>query len=241
MKYFECTKENMEALIKRRDEELAQAEYTGINALDEIFGYLIPGSTYMICAGTGVGKSSFLLATAKKIALKKKVLYVTIEQNDIQLADVLPKDNSNFGFCEMEIWNEWTEIEKRNQEKHYDYVIFDYLGADCVEEWDELINKSGELASMALKNHWIVITACQAKPEITDEYNKDPSSLKLFSPMYIAYSKGMAAKIAGGIYLIKTQDNIFHLYDFKNRYGPRNYTSYTLSNLDLEKKEFMEG
>lgn len=240
MKYFECTQENIKALIKRRDEKLAQSEYTGIKALDEIFGYLIPGSTYMICAGTGVGKSSFLLATAKKIALNKKVLYVTIEQNDEQLADVLPKNNSNLGFYEMEVWNEWKDIEILNQEKNYDYIIFDYLGADCVEEWDELINKSGELANMAKKNNWIIITACQAKPEIIEEFKNDQFSLKLFTPMYIAYSKGMAAKIAGGVYLIKQKDSIFYLYNFKNRYRPLNIMPYTLTNLNLEKKEFME-
>ena len=131
---------------------MATAEYTGIKAIDDIFGYLVAGSTYMISATTGVGKSSFLLATAKKLAEKKKVLYITIEQSMDQLSQVIDA-NTNLDYYEMESWKDWKEVIEINNKKHYDYVIFDYLGADCVADWDELINKSGELATMAKANN----------------------------------------------------------------------------------------
>lgn len=59
--------------------------------------------------------------------------------------------------------------------------------------------------------------------------------------MYIAYSKGMAAKIAGGVYLIKNSENSFYLYNFKNRYSPISNVPYAVNNLNLEKKIFEEG
>lgn len=59
--------------------------------------------------------------------------------------------------------------------------------------------------------------------------------------MYIAYSKGMAAKIAGGVYLIKDSENSFYLYNFKNRYSPIRNIPYAINNLNLEKKIFEEG
>lgn len=58
--------------------------------------------------------------------------------------------------------------------------------------------------------------------------------------MYIAYSKGMAAKIAGGVYLIKDSENNFYLYNFKNRYNQISNTPYAVNNLNLEKKIFEE-
>lgn len=237
--YVEGSEENIAALKKSHDDRMATAEYTGIKAIDDIFGYLVVGSTYMISATTGVGKSSFLLATAKKLAEKKKVLYITIEQSMDQLSQVI-NANINLDYYEMESWKDWKEIIKINDNKHYDYVIFDYLGADCVEDWDELINKSGELATMAKNNNWIIFTACQAKPELTQQFNDNKSSLKLFTSMYIAYSKGMAAKIAGGVYLIKDSDNTFYLYNFKNRYSPISNVPYIVNNLNLEKKIFEE-
>lgn len=237
--YVEGSEENIAALKKSHDDRMATAEYTGIKAIDDIFGYLVVGSTYMISATTGVGKSSFLLATAKKLAEKKKVLYITIEQSMDQLSQVI-NANINLDYYEMESWKDWKEIIKINDNKHYDYVIFDYLGADCVEDWDELINKSGELATMAKNNNWIIFTACQAKPELTQQFNDNKSSLKLFTSMYIAYSKGMAAKIAGGVYLIKNSENNFYLYNFKNRYNPLSNVPYAVNNLNLEKKIFEE-
>ena len=151
-RYLEGSEENIAALKKAHNDRMATAEYTGIKAIDDIFGYLVVGSTYMISATTGVGKSSFLLATAKKLAEKKKVLYITIEQSMDQLSQVIDA-NTNLDYYEMESWKDWTEVVDINNDKHYDYVIFDYLGADCVEDWDELINKSGELATMAKDNN----------------------------------------------------------------------------------------
>lgn len=151
-RYFEGNEENITALKKSHDDRMATAEYTGIKAIDDIFGYLVVGSTYMISATTGVGKSSFLLATAKKLAEKKKVMYITIEQSMDQLSQVIDA-NVNLDYYEMESWKDWKEVIEINNNKHYDYIIFDYLGADCVEDWDELINKSGELATMAKANN----------------------------------------------------------------------------------------
>ena len=238
-RYFEGNEENITALKKSHDDRMATAEYTGIKAIDDIFGYLVVGSTYMISATTGVGKSSFLLATAKKLAEKKKVLYITIEQSMDQLSQVIDA-NTNLDYYEMEYWKDWKEVVEINNNKHYDYVVFDYLGADCVEDWDELINKSGELAAMAKANNWIIFTACQAKPELTQQFKEDRFNLKLFTSMYIAYSKGMAAKIAGGVYLIKNSENTFYLYNFKNRYSPISNVPYAVNNLNLEKKIFEE-
>lgn len=79
-------------------------------------------------------------------------MYITIEQSMDQLSQVIDA-NVNLDYYEMESWKDWKEVIEINNNKHYDYIIFDYLGADCVEDWDELINKSGELATMAKANN----------------------------------------------------------------------------------------
>ena len=43
---------------------------TGILGIDNAFGFLVKGSIYAVASATGVGKTTFLLATAKEMANK---------------------------------------------------------------------------------------------------------------------------------------------------------------------------
>ena len=68
-------KETLESRKKAIEEFRKLKTITGIDAIDSIFdGGVYKGSLYCITACRGVGKTTFLLATAKKLSQTMKVL-----------------------------------------------------------------------------------------------------------------------------------------------------------------------
>lgn len=73
-------------LLKDVQTEATDRLLTGINGLDEVLGGgLVPGAVVLLAGDPGIGKSTLLLQTAKQIACKNKVLYVTAEESAAQI------------------------------------------------------------------------------------------------------------------------------------------------------------
>ena len=105
-------------------------------------------------------------------------------------------------------------------------------------EWDKLIDFAAGLSKIAIKYNIPVFTACQAIPELTNEVRCNPNSNNLFGLNYIAYSQGIANKVAGGIYIVNIEGKL-SAYNFKCRYNIKPNISYEL-NLDFKTKEWIE-
>lgn len=238
---FVCSKDNIEErknLIKNWENK---AFKTGIKGLDEAFGgNLYTGSLWLICAGTGVGKTTALLATAKKMVREgKKVAYITIEMSYIQILKFCQDSLDGLYIYEMESMADWKEFEKECEKIKFDAVFYDYLGAQGdLGEWDKMIDFSAGLAKIAIQYDIPVFTACQATIELTDEARRNPNSSNLFGLNYIAYSKGMANKVAGGIYIVNDGSNLF-AYNFKCRYNIKPTDRYELK-LNFKTKEWSD-
>ena len=75
-------KETLESRKKAIEEFRKLKTITGIDAIDSIFdGGVYKGSLYCITACRGVGKTTFLLAAAKKLSQTMKVPYVWYAQD----------------------------------------------------------------------------------------------------------------------------------------------------------------
>ena len=241
MDKFFCKKDNIEErknLIKNWENK---AFKTGIKGLDEAFGgNLYTGSLWLICAGTGVGKTTALLATAKKMVREgKKVAYISIEMSLVQILKFCPDDLNGLYLYEMESMAQWKEFEKECEEKRFDAVFYDYLGSQGdLGEWDKLIDFSARLSKIAIKYDIPVFTACQATVELTSEVRRNPNSTNLFGLSYIAYSKGIANKVAGGIYIVNDGNSLW-AYNFKCRYNTKPTDRYELK-LNFKTKEWLD-
>ena len=202
---------------------------TGIPGIDRAFGFLVKGSIYAVASATGIGKTTFLLATAKEMANKGyKVLYLSIEMNVEQLIPYLPEVQPNLDVAEFD-GKSWSELDG----SEYDIICYDYIGAN-LNDWDELIIEADNLAEYAKKHNIIIFTALQAKPEIAEESKEEV----LHTNVYVAFSKGMINKVAGAAYLVKRKQHLY-LYVMKNRYGPLNWDPIEMSDLDYATKSWL--
>ena len=229
---FWLTSESLEERNLLVEEFKSKRTTTGINAIDLVFTNLYQGSVYGVCAATGVGKTTFLLATAKKMAEQgKRVLYLSIEMSIMQILNycentIIPT------LCVCEFDNQWDEVEEFVKANSIDIICYDYIGAR-LNNWDDLIKEADNLATFAKDNNIIVFTALQASQEI----NKvDTSDETLYTPMYVSFSKGMINKFAGCAYILKNS-----LYCMKNRYENIIHNPVPLQELDYEKKEWKNG
>ena len=214
---------------------------TGVPKIDLVFNGMRRGCLYSICAGTGVGKSTILLATAKSMARQgKKVLYLSIEMSIEMMAQYCLDDEPNLTICEFNDTSEdWQGL--RLIVEDYDIICYDYLGA-ILEDWNQLIIKTDALANTARTWNITILTANQMN---TAEFSKDEANPKLnvedslHTTQYIAYAKGMATKLSGGAYLVRRGTNLY-LYAFKNRYGVLTKEPQLIDTLDYKKKEWKE-
>ena len=202
---------------------------TGISGIDNAFGFLVKGSIYAVASATGVGKTTFLLATAKEMANKGyKVLYLSIEMNVEQLIPYLPEIQPNLTVQEFD-GTSWDKLDG----SEYDIICYDYIGAN-LNDWDELIIEADNLAEYAKKHNIVIFTALQARPEIAEETKEE----NLHTNVYVAFSKGMINKVAGAAYLVKRKQHLY-LYVMKNRYRPVNWDPIEMSDLDYATKSWL--
>lgn len=217
---FQSSKaEEYKALIEERKKNVIHLSNPD---LEEAFGGtgLRKGSIYLVAAGTGVGKTSFLIATAKQLIEQgKKVAYISVEMAAEDLLEYLLGYDIFVYEWESDKDN-WKEFEDVMQKRNFDIVLYDYIGAEGnIGEWDKLVDFTTGLTHLAITYNIPVLTACQATAEIRKTNLNDPL---LTTTNFISFSKNIANKIASGIYIVpSTISNQFFLINFKNRYGIR--------------------
>ena len=140
--------------LEERNEMMKDMEkrklLTGIRSIDKTFRFLMKGSVYGVCAPTGIGKTTFLFATAKKMAADgKTVLYLSIEMSIMQLLPFCPEDEPNLTIEEFD--GQWDLLAAEITVEGYDVICYDYIGAK-IDSWDELISEADKVAEFAKKN-----------------------------------------------------------------------------------------
>lgn len=230
------TADTLEERMKRIEEFGNRAVKTNITALNDVFGTLYRGSLYSICACRGTGKSTFLLASAKKMAETGKVIYITIEQSYEQLGSYLPKVSENLVIVMIDSDAQLQEVYKLIEEIQPEAVFFDYLGA-LLTTWDDLTREAHIWAEMAKKLGILIFTANQADDKLHEEWLRDPKSISLNTGMYVSFSKHMIDKVAGAAYLVN-MNNQTNMYCFKNRYNPLRIGGVNITGLDYKNKEW---
>ena len=217
---FQSSKaEEYKALIEERKRNVIHLSNPD---LEEAFGGtgLRKGSIYLVAASTGIGKTSFLIATAKQLIEQgKKVAYISVEMAAEDLLEYLLGYDIFVYEWESDKDN-WKEFEDIMEKRNFDIVLYDYIGAEGnIGEWDKLVDFTTGLTHLAITYNIPVLTACQATVEIKKVKNNDPL---LTTTNFISFSKNIANKIASGIYIVPSNtSNQFYLYNFKNRYGIR--------------------
>ena len=212
---------------------------SNIDVIDKAFDGLYKGSLYAVCAARGVGKSTFLLASAKKTSdAGIKTLYLTVEQSYAQLNPYLPKVSE---FLDIYEFNgeakEWVQIKEIIKEYGFEYVYFDYIGANLTT-WDDLVREANMLAEIAKELGIIIFTGCQADDGLLEEFLNNPKSAKLNTGCFVSFAKHMMDKVAGGAYLVRPNDNDTYMYVFKSRYGALERTQFRVDGLDYSTKSW---
>ena len=223
--------------LEERNEMMKDMEkrklLTGIRSIDKTFRFLMKGSVYGVCAPTGIGKTTFLFATAKKMAADgKKVLYLSIEMSIMQLLPFCPEDEPNLTIEEFD--GQWDLLAAEITVEGYDVICYDYIGAK-IDSWDELISEADKVAEFAKKNDLIVFTALQASPALLECSDEQ----MLYTNYYVAFSRGMINKFAGAAYIINDK-NKNSLYCMKNRYAEQIRQPIVMEDLDYKNKAWVD-
>lgn len=226
------TKEYFEANELKWNEFQTYKIQTPIQFLDIAFPEMYLGDLYMISAPTGIGKTTFLLATAKRFCEKTKILYATTEESDISIIhkylNPWKECYSNFHLIESDDWKTIVEYAK---EYDIHYIFYDYLGSTGDIEWKEMKNDTVDLARYAKDNKWLLFVAAQADEKLKDK-NADRHSVG-----YISFSHHTADKAAGGLYLCPENGRI-NAYVFKYRHTAWQKKPIPVPDLDYHYKEW---
>lgn len=211
---FKRDREELQELKKQRGDSY----YTsGWRLWDEWFGGFQKGTLQLICAPTGGGKTTVLIALAKKAErLGYKVLYIGVEQDPLAIDDFLSNADIDF------VWKNECTLQECIGDDSYDLVIYDYLGAESgantsAQEWQVFRDQANYLSNFAIANNICILTAAQADHKIKDK-NLTIEDIPN-SPAFVSFSKHIVDKISAGIYIIP-QGTETHAVMMKNRYKP---------------------
>lgn len=251
MEFKVCDKQNFDIAQAEIGDLINQAIPTGITFIDDQAHGILRGRITLFCSPTGHGKSTALMALAKRMAEKgENVLYITIEQELNEMMVRLGKPYDHIVITRMtckDVEKQWQEIKNVVKELHISVICYDYVGATGVSDnaVADLVNEMNSLSDYAIDTKCAIITACQANPEIFEviypsNKNKETNITLLFTNKYIAFSKHLADKIALGFYLIKDKDdkNFVKVYCFKNRCFEHKCIAHNKVFLDYQRVEF---
>lgn len=221
-------------LLKDMKEQLGtQTIKSDIAIWDEWFGGFQKGCLQIVCAATGHGKTTFLIAMAKQaVEAGLKVLYIGSEQPAMILQEVMEGYDIDFvlkdGYC----------MEECIGEEKYDLIIYDYLGAESgangkAQEWQVFRDDADFLSNLAVRTNSCILVGCQG----TDDLNNIKSFDEVKGSKYVAFAKQIMNKVSSGAYLIR-KDNVPYLKMIKNRYGEFKPETMKLLGLDYKTKKF---
>jgi DNA repair protein RadA/Sms len=130
---------------------------TGITELDRVLGGgFIASSVFLLCGEPGVGKSTFLLTVISSLCERVKVVYISTEENDIQVKNRLCRIKNK-----KEDWlfvkeNSFEEIQSIIEETKPELLIIDSLQNITFDSQEEL---SSSIARLRYYMHTLVETA----------------------------------------------------------------------------------
>jgi uncharacterized protein YlaN (UPF0358 family) len=218
MEIIQLTQENYKKLELAWDERETHKIECPIEKIRKMFPDIYLGTLFMMFAPTGVGKSSFLMATAKEFAKETKVIYISTEESKIDMYMHFPQnDNITIAYCETQ-QQVLDTIEYAGQNDIH-YVFYDYIGSTGDFDWTALKDEADKILQKAIKYEMLVMSAGQAKNELYEDM-LNPDELKIYTPHYISYSKNIATKCAYAMYLCMDKNaNVLKMWAFKNRHG----------------------
>lgn len=207
----------IEELVKTREASFIK---TGVYWWDSSFNGLQRGAIQLVAAPTGRGKTSFLLAMARKLIDQGlKVIYVGTEQTVEDMYLSVGPLNLYYTLLPYGTFIN-TEMVDYFKEKKFDVVIYDYLGGNgninpALSDWRDLMEQVALLDAFAKENQVAILTAIQADDSINLIGAKDVPD----TGQYISFSKHILDKVTVACYLIKEGESLAYLKCIKNRYG----------------------
>ena len=221
-------------LLEKMRKEMGMQVFPSDNAIwDDWFGGFQKGCLQIICAATGHGKTTFLIAMAKNaVNANLKVLYIGSEQPAMILQEVMEGYDIDF------VLKDGSSMEECIGEDKYDLIIYDYLGAESgangkAQEWQVFRDDADYLSNLALRTNSCILVGCQG----TDDLNnvKDFSEIK--GSKYVAFAKQIMNKVSSGAYLNRKESKSY-LKMIKNRYGEFKPETMQLIGLNYATKKF---
>ena len=208
---------------------------TGWTLWDKWFGGFQKGGLQFIAAPTGQGKTTLLLALAKRAVRQGyKVLYIGTEQPIVKLFEAIgPVD---MDACRKESGDRFEDI---IGDREYDVIIYDYLGAETAayqdaQEWQIYRDQANWLSDYAIKNQVCILTAGQADTSILEKPLE-----ALHSAKFVSFAKHIIDKVSSAVYIVRIQGKVY-MSMIKNRYFSFVEDTPEIC-IDYARKEVMEA
>lgn len=232
MKDWDIAQEKLKSLGERKLP-------TGWSVWDDWFGGFVKGTLQLVAAPTGHGKTTFLLAMAKKAVRQGyKVLYIGTEQPaEIIIARL--GEPLDIDVC-YKVSND--TLSDCIGDDTYDIIIYDYLGAEASaivgkEEWRVLRDQADELSNYAIERNTCILTAAQADVgALAMKPGSSPNDCIPNNGSAVSFAKHIVDKISAGAYLVKLYEGCVAMKVMKNRYG-KSDDNVRLIRLDYENTE----
>lgn len=252
LEFLQCDKEHLDKAIEEVGDIKKQAVPTKVEFIDSQCYGLLRSRIILLCAPSGHGKSTVMVALAKSVASDtNKVLYITVEQEPNEMLVRVGTPNANMYITRIkstaDIKCQWDDIKDYVKKNNISFIFYDYIGATGISDnaVSEMVNEMNSLSDYAIDTKCGIITACQASLDLIEYYtaNKDKTKPKdyLYTSKFIAFSKHIADKASAAFYIIK--DNVekdwIHVFCFKNRCFEHKCTEYQ-DRLFYDKCEFYD-
>lgn len=185
---------------------------SGIADVDAVLGGgFVPGSVSLLAGQPGIGKSTLLLQVARAVAAKTKVLYVSGEESDRQVALRAERLGTVHKSLELAIASSANDISATVAEGDYELVIVDSIQTVTVAE---IASSAGSVSQITNSTRLLSAAAKSSNTAlvIVGHVTKEGS---IAGPKVLEHMVDVVLQLEGDSY-----GGFKILRPIKNRYGP---------------------
>lgn len=199
---------SLEASLKTKE-----TRYTsGFDELDEVLGGgLVSGGVVLLAGQPGIGKSTLLMQLASNVAGRAKVLYVSGEESERQVASRAERLRASGSALSLASSNSAEDIARTIREKQFDVVIVDSIQTVAVES----VSSAPGSVSQITNSTNILLTASKQTDTALVLVGHVTKEGSIAGPKILEHIVDVVLQLEGDAY-----GGFKLLWASKNRFGP---------------------
>ena len=190
---------------------------THLSEIDEVLGGgLVPGSVNLLAGQPGIGKSTLLLQIAHHISLTKKVIYISGEESDRQIALRAERLGLKSNKLALTIANSANDIASTIANGGYEVAVVDSIQAVAVQE----LSSSAGTVSQITNSTQLLSSAAKSTATVLILVGHVTKEGSIAGPKVLEHIVDVVLQLEGDRY-----GGFKILRSAKNRYGSTNETA----------------